>query len=165
MRWWRGPLYTRPTGLDTFYIVLAHWNNPRIDMSPFSDTSCWFRANQSLFFPLNDACLAKKQKYQFCSLWFEPIGNRTHDLQHSMRARLPLHHRSSLKSNRPETKQHIEKKSNRRDKIFSLDNTEYMLEKRNDHDGYKKTPKEQEAHLNLYRSPVFLYSLCSIKSI
>jgi hypothetical protein len=127
--------------------VLTHWNNsPRIDMSPYSDTLCWFPANQSLLFPLNDACLAKKQKYQFCSLWFEPIGNRTHDLQHSMRARLPLHHRSRLKSNRG-------------DKIFSLDNTEYMLEKRNVHGGYKRKPRNKRltwiciAHL-------FIYTVC-----
>jgi hypothetical protein len=109
MRWWWGPLCTRSTGLDKFCIVLVHWNNsPRIDMSPYSDTLCWFRANQSLLFLLKDACLAKKQKYEFHSIWFEPIENRTNDLQQSMRARLPLHHWSGLKSNRPGTKQHIE---------------------------------------------------------
>jgi hypothetical protein len=37
----------------------------------------------------------------------------------------------------------IEKKSNRRDKIFSLDNTEYMLEKRNVHGGYKRNTKNK----------------------
>ena len=44
-------------------IVLAHWNNsPQIDMSPHSDTLSWFRANQSLLFLLNAACLAEKQQ-------------------------------------------------------------------------------------------------------
>ena len=72
--------------------------------------------------------------------------------------------RCKIKQTREKTT-HWNINSNRRDEIFSLDNTEYMIEKRNVHDGYKKNPKEQEAHLNLYRSPVFLYSLCSIKSI
>jgi hypothetical protein len=40
------------------FIVLAHWNNsPRVDMSLHSDTLFWFRADQSLFFLLNAACL------------------------------------------------------------------------------------------------------------
>jgi hypothetical protein len=42
------------------FIVLAHWNNsPRIDMSLHSDTLSWCRANQSLLFLLNAACLAE----------------------------------------------------------------------------------------------------------
>ena len=32
-----------------------------LDMSLHSDTLFWFRANQSLFFLLNAACLAEKQ--------------------------------------------------------------------------------------------------------
>ena len=37
-----------------FFIVLAHWNNsPWVDISLHSDTLFWFRANQSLLFPLN----------------------------------------------------------------------------------------------------------------
>jgi hypothetical protein len=49
--------------LSWIFIVLAHWNNsPRIDMSPYLDTLSWFRSNQSLFFLLNDACLAEKQQ-------------------------------------------------------------------------------------------------------
>jgi hypothetical protein len=45
------------------FIVLAHWNNsPRVDMSLHSDTLFWFRANQSLLFLLNAACLAEKQQ-------------------------------------------------------------------------------------------------------
>jgi hypothetical protein len=52
MRWWWGPLCSRPT----------HWNNsPRIDMSLHSNTLSWFRANQSLLFLLNAACLAEQQ--------------------------------------------------------------------------------------------------------
>jgi hypothetical protein len=31
-------------------------------------------ANQSLLFLINAASLAKKHKYQFHSLWFDPIG-------------------------------------------------------------------------------------------
>ena len=64
-RWW-GPLCTRPTRW-VGSLVLAHWNNsPRVDMSLHSDTLFWFRANQSLLFLLNAACLAKKL---FCSDW------------------------------------------------------------------------------------------------
>jgi hypothetical protein len=48
MRWWWGPLCTRPT-LSWIFIVLAHWNNSlRIDMLPHSDTLARFQANQSL---------------------------------------------------------------------------------------------------------------------
>ena len=61
MRWWWGPLCSRPTDL-VFFIVLAHWNNsPRIDMSLHSDILFWFRANQSLLLLLNATCLAEKQ--------------------------------------------------------------------------------------------------------
>ena len=43
--------------------MLAHWNNSlRVDMSPYSDTLSWFRANQSLLFLLNAACATKKQQ-------------------------------------------------------------------------------------------------------
>jgi hypothetical protein len=54
--YWTNPLYG-------FFIVLAQWNNsPRIDMSPHSDSLSWFRANQSLLFLLNAACLVEKQQ-------------------------------------------------------------------------------------------------------
>ena len=44
--------------LSWIFIVLAHWNNsPWVDMSLHSDTLFWFRANQSLLFLLNAACL------------------------------------------------------------------------------------------------------------
>ena len=53
----------RPTRWVGFFIVLAHWNNsPRVDMSLHSNTLFWFRANQSLLFLLNAACLAEKQQ-------------------------------------------------------------------------------------------------------
>ena len=69
--------------LTWIFIVLIHWNNSlMIDMSPHSDTLPRFRANQSLLFLLNAACLGEKQQiqmYQFYSLWFYPIGARTHD--------------------------------------------------------------------------------------
>ena len=35
----------------------------------------------------------RSNKYQFYSLWFDPTGARTHDLQHSRRACEPLRHR------------------------------------------------------------------------
>jgi hypothetical protein len=48
--------------LSWFFIVLADWNNsPRVDMSLHSNTLFWFRANQSLRYLLNSACLAQKQ--------------------------------------------------------------------------------------------------------
>jgi hypothetical protein len=49
--------------LSWIFIVLAHWNNsPRVDMTQHSDTLFWFRADQSLLFLLNAACLTKKQQ-------------------------------------------------------------------------------------------------------
>ena len=49
--------------LSWIFIVLAHWNNsPWSDMSLLSDTLFWFRANQSLLFLLNAACLVEKQQ-------------------------------------------------------------------------------------------------------
>ena len=70
---------------NEIFIVLVHWNNsPRIDMLPHSDTLSWFRANQSLLFLINAACLAEKRKIQILySLWFDPIRARTQDLLHS----------------------------------------------------------------------------------
>ena len=51
--------------LSWSFMVLAHWNNsPRIDMSPNSDTSSWFRTNKSLIFLLHVACLPVKQQIQ-----------------------------------------------------------------------------------------------------
>ena len=49
--------------LSLIFIVLAHWNNSLpVDMSLHSNTLFWFRANQSLLFLLNAACLAEKQQ-------------------------------------------------------------------------------------------------------
>jgi hypothetical protein len=63
MRWWWGPLCTRPTRLVGLLIVLAHWNNSlQVDMSPHTDTLFWFQANQSLLFLLNAVCLEEKQQ-------------------------------------------------------------------------------------------------------
>ena len=59
MRWWWGPLCTRPTRI---FIVLAHWNSPRVDVSLHSETLLWFRAAQSFSY----------------SLWIDPMsGNNT----------------------------------------------------------------------------------------
>jgi hypothetical protein len=57
-----GPLCTRPIRLVGF-LVLDHWkNSPRIDISPYSDTLSWSRANQTLFVILNAVCLAENQQ-------------------------------------------------------------------------------------------------------
>jgi hypothetical protein len=46
-----GYVMTRTNMLSWIFIVLIHWNyNPRKGMSPYSDTSSWFRVSQSLFF-------------------------------------------------------------------------------------------------------------------
>ena len=64
--------------LSLIFIVLAHWNNSlRADMSLHSDTLFWFRANQSLLFPLNVVCLAEKQQkpilvFGLTRPWLEP---------------------------------------------------------------------------------------------
>ena len=60
------------------FIVLAHWNNcPRRDMSPHSNTSSRFRANQSLFFLLHAACLAEKQQTPilYSLVWLDQSSN------------------------------------------------------------------------------------------
>ena len=60
MRCWCCLLCTRPTQVE-FVIVLVHWNNSlHVDLSLHVDTLFWFRANQSLLLPLNDACSAEK---------------------------------------------------------------------------------------------------------
>ena len=55
--------------LNWIFIVLFHWNSPRVDMSYHSDISARFRANQSVFLLLNVACLAEKQ--QTCDVTFQ----------------------------------------------------------------------------------------------
>jgi hypothetical protein len=52
----RGSKY-RPIRI-VFFIVLAHWSNSL----SHSYTLSWFRANQSLLFLLNTACLVQKQQ-------------------------------------------------------------------------------------------------------
>jgi hypothetical protein len=48
----RSALY-KTNMLSWVFIVLAHWNNsPQIDISPYSYTLSWFRANQSRSFSL-----------------------------------------------------------------------------------------------------------------
>jgi hypothetical protein len=54
---------------------------------PHSVTLSWFQPNQSLLFLFYVVCLSEKQQMPINSLWFDPIGNRTHDLQHSRWAR------------------------------------------------------------------------------
>ena len=43
-------------------IMSAWYYSLRVDMSLYSDTLSWFRANQSLLLLLNAACLAEKQQ-------------------------------------------------------------------------------------------------------
>ena len=63
-------------------IVLDHKSSSsRIDMSLHSDTLSWFRAKQYLLLFLNVVCGGSK--YQFCCLWIDLTGARTHDLAHS----------------------------------------------------------------------------------
>ena len=38
----------------------------------------------------------RSNKNQYCSLWFDAVRTRTHDLLHSRPARQPLHHRCGL---------------------------------------------------------------------
>jgi hypothetical protein len=58
---WRLHITINVIELD--FIVLAHWNNsPRVDMSLHLDTLFWFRADHSLLFLINAACLAVKQQ-------------------------------------------------------------------------------------------------------
>ena len=60
-------------------------NSPRMDMLPHSNALSWFRANQSLLFLHNAACLTEKQN-QFHSLWLDPIRAWIHDIPNSRRA-------------------------------------------------------------------------------
>ena len=47
--------------LSWIFLALAHWiNSPRIDMSLYSGTLFWFRANQYLLFLLSAVWLAEK---------------------------------------------------------------------------------------------------------
>jgi hypothetical protein len=88
MRWWWGPICTRPTRLVGFFIVLAHWNNsPSIDMSLHWVTLFWFWANQSLLLLLNAACLAEKQQISILQSLVRPdLGSnpRSTSLEASM---------------------------------------------------------------------------------
>ena len=54
MKWWWGPLCTRPTCLIGSFIVLDHWHNsPQINMSPYSDTlSCYSESTNLWSFSL-----------------------------------------------------------------------------------------------------------------
>ena len=84
IRWWWRSLCTKQHHIWIF-IVRTHWNsNPRLDISHHSGhvilipsqtvPCCCFlvpRANRN------------SSKYQFYSLWFDPIEVRTHDLLHS----------------------------------------------------------------------------------
>ena len=66
---WRGPLFAWPTCIVGFYRVGS--------LSPHSDTLSWLRANQTLLFLFNAACLTEKQQYQILSFWLDPTGAPT----------------------------------------------------------------------------------------
>jgi hypothetical protein len=71
----RSDLYQTYT-LNWMFIVLSQWNNsPRIDMTFHSDTLSWFRANQSLFFLLNELVLQNSNSVCFCSAKTEPSSS------------------------------------------------------------------------------------------
>jgi hypothetical protein len=58
--------------LSWIFIVLDHWNNsPQVDILLHSDTLFWLRANQSLLFLFNAACLALYiRKINLFSPWY-----------------------------------------------------------------------------------------------
>ena len=66
-------------GGQTCCSTLTHYpDSESTSLSAFSLMLCaWRRSN----------------KYQFYSLWFDPIWSQTHDLPHLRRAREPIHHR------------------------------------------------------------------------
>jgi hypothetical protein len=68
-------------------IVLAHWNNsPRVEISLHSDILFWFRANQSLLFLRNAACLAEKQQIPKYSWKIAELAlNNNHSLTQSIK--------------------------------------------------------------------------------
>jgi hypothetical protein len=62
MRWWWGPLCTKPTRLVGFVYSPSSLYNK----TPHSDTLSWFRADQSLCFLLNDFSLVPcRQQIKF----------------------------------------------------------------------------------------------------
>jgi hypothetical protein len=85
--WWWCSFFTRPTCLVGFFIVLAHWNNSlQVDMllSQYPDSE----VTRLYSYSSQRSC-----KYQFHSLWFDPIWFEptiyhtldkyvTHDLPH-----------------------------------------------------------------------------------
>ena len=80
----RSPLYQTNT-LSRIFIMLAHWNNtPHVDMSPHSDTLSCSEPTSLCFFSLMLPAQRRSSKYQFDSIWFDPVGARSHDLPHLM---------------------------------------------------------------------------------
>jgi len=82
MRWWWGPLCTRPTYLD-FYSVssLKQQSSSRHHFT--KDTLSWFWASQS-----PECCVlgGEAANTNFIVLWFNLSGAQTYDLPHSRRA-------------------------------------------------------------------------------
>jgi hypothetical protein len=79
----RSTLYYTNT-LSWIFIVLTDWQSADRHIVPLGHI-VQFLASQSLLFLLNTACLAEKLQIPINSLWFDPIGPRTHDLSHSSR--------------------------------------------------------------------------------
>ena len=68
----------------SIFVVVAHW----------SKTLSSIPANLFLLFLIIMLCVKQRSsKYQWCSLWFDPIGARTHELPHPNGACLLLHDR------------------------------------------------------------------------
>ena len=77
MRWWWS-FSIRPTHWVGF-LWYSSLKRKSTGVSIRTETSFWFRANQSLLLLLNAACLAKHINL------IDPTGMRTHDLPHSTR--------------------------------------------------------------------------------
>jgi hypothetical protein len=79
----RSALYKTNT-LSWIFKVLSHWNN-----SPSCPPTRTHYSNSEptslCSFSLMLGAQRRSNTYQFYSLWFDPIGARTHDLPHSRR--------------------------------------------------------------------------------
>jgi hypothetical protein len=90
MRWCCGSLCTRQTRLVGFYSDSSLTQQSAEGHVADSDTLSWFRAIICSFSLILRA-ERRSNTYQFYSLWFDPIGARTHDLPRPRRAHQPLH--------------------------------------------------------------------------